>query len=226
MFLNHKKDKSRKMGMFKKYAHLWAVLLFCLFLIAIFFKIATELGQKHLELFDQAIINAVDALRNPWLTEFMKTLTTLGSAKAMITIVLFFWLLYLIYKKYFKDTALISIMLTVTWLMNDVLKWLYHRSRPITSRLVNASGYSFPSGHAMISLVFYGMVAYFLWVNLKTLWAKYLSASFFALLVFCIGISRVYLGVHYPSDVIAGFAAGGVMLTGAIIGLQMSGDKD
>lgn len=188
--------------------------------ILTFAVIAEELIENELNLFDQTIISAVSTINSPLTTQIMKGITMLGSAAVMITIVVLAWLVCLRYKKYLWDTAAVTIVLTGAWLMNWLLKWVFHRSRPYGLRLVEAAGYSFPSGHAMISLTFYGMVAYLLWNNLKSQRAKYLSVGFISLMVLAIGLSRIYLGVHYPSDVVAGFAAGGVVLIGSILGLQ------
>jgi len=102
-----------------------------------------------------------------------------------------------------------------------VLKTAFQRARPDIQHLIAVGGYSFPSGHAMVATVFYGMLGYLIWLNLrersKTAW---IVPVLTALLIFSIGVSRIYLGVHFPSDVLAGFAAGGLWLTGCIVGLH------
>jgi undecaprenyl-diphosphatase len=188
--------------------------------ILVFAVIAEELIESELNLFDQTIINFVNAFESPFTTEVMKGFSTIGSAAMMITIVVIAWILCLKYKKYLWDTVTITLVLTGVWLMNFLLKFLFHRSRPLGLRLVDATGYSFPSGHAMISLAFYGIISYLLWNNVKSKQAKYLSVTLLSLMVLVIGLSRIYLGVHYPSDVAAGFAAGGAMLIITILGLQ------
>ncbi|HEX6922907.1 MAG TPA: phosphatase PAP2 family protein, partial [Bacillales bacterium] len=98
---------------------------------------------------------------------------------------------------------------------------IFQRQRPEIHRLIEVTGYSFPSGHAMGSFVFYGMLGYFFILFLKSEYLKAGSTLLMAGLIFMIGFSRVYLGVHYPSDVLAGFAAGGAWLTICIIGLKV-----
>lgn len=88
-----------------------------------------------------------------------------------------------------------------------MLKLVFRRPRPDVLRLVEQSGYSFPSGHAMNSMIFYGLAAYLL-VRRGRHWSRYLVAGFVAVLVLLIGLSRIYLGVHYASDVLAGFLIG------------------
>lgn len=185
-----------------------------------FIAIAEELMENELSLFDKTIINAVSIINSPLATQVMKGITMLGSAAVMITITVIMWLLCLRYKKSLGDAFAVTIVLTGAWLMNSVLKSLFQRTRPPGLHMVPAAGYSFPSGHAMISLAFYGILGYLLWHNLISRKAKYISTILLALMVLAIGISRVYLGVHYPSDVLAGFAAGGVMLIGSIWGIR------
>lgn len=89
--------------------------------------------------------------------------------------------------------------------LNQVLKRIIRRPRPTGYRLIEESGYSFPSGHSMISLAFYGFFIYLIFKNVKNKYIKYGSISLLCILILLIGISRVYLGVHYTSDVMAGF---------------------
>lgn len=90
-------------------------------------------------------------------------------------------------------------------MLNLVLKNIVERPRPIGYRLIDETGYSFPSGHSMISTAFYGLIIYLIWKNVRNTKLKYISCILLALLILLIGISRIYLGVHYASDVIGGF---------------------
>jgi undecaprenyl-diphosphatase len=104
-------------------------------------------------------------------------------------------------------------------LFNLILKQIFLRPRPVFPQafLVD-SGYSFPSGHTMISLVFYGAVAFLVLLTLKKRWNKFFVVLGFILISALIGFSRLYLGVHYLTDVLAGWAAGGLWLTVCILG--------
>ena len=90
-------------------------------------------------------------------------------------------------------------------MLNLMLKNIVERPRPIGYRLIDETGYSFPSGHSMISAAFYGLIIYFIWKNVKNKKLKYISCALLGLLIAFIGISRIYLGVHYASDVLGGF---------------------
>jgi undecaprenyl-diphosphatase len=104
----------------------------------------------------------------------------------------------------------------------QLLKGLFARPRPFFEHpLLIETSYSFPSGHAMESLVVYGMLAYFAVLALKTWRARTAVVFGAALLVLLIGLSRMYLGVHYFSDVVAGYAAGGVWLSALITGVEI-----
>jgi undecaprenyl-diphosphatase len=105
--------------------------------------------------------------------------------------------------------------------LNELIKRLVGRERPILERLAEATGFGFPSGHAMVSSSFYGLIGYLLWINLRGKWSGAWSIPVVTMLLLAgIGFSRIYLGVHYPSDVFAGFAAGGAWLAGCIMGIQ------
>lgn len=86
-----------------------------------------------------------------------------------------------------------------------MLKFILQRPRPIEFKIINETGYSFPSGHSMISMAFYGYIIYLIYNNIKNKYLKTALISILSLLIVMIGISRIYLGVHYTSDVCAGF---------------------
>lgn len=94
-------------------------------------------------------------------------------------------------------------------LLYAVMKMLFHRTRPdLGFSLITRNGYAFPSGHAVMSVVFYGILGFFLWKIAARGWHKALILIGTAALIFLIGLSRVYLGAHWPSDVLAGWAVG------------------
>jgi undecaprenyl-diphosphatase len=98
------------------------------------------------------------------------------------------------------------------------LKLLFHRARPeLTSRLIAVEGFSFPSGHALLALCFYGMLLYLLAVG-RPVWLRLALLSAGVILIGMVGWSRIYLAVHYPSDVVAGFTVGMTWLTANILG--------
>ena len=86
-----------------------------------------------------------------------------------------------------------------------MLKFILQRPRPTEYRIINETGYSFPSGHSMVSMAFYGFLIYLIYKNVKNKYLKVTLISILAILTVSIGISRIYLGVHYTSDVLAGF---------------------
>jgi len=99
--------------------------------------------------------------------------------------------------------------------LNLVLKQVYHRPRPLLP-LVSASGLSFPSGHAMISASFYGLLIYLVQTHVQRPWLRWLLMASLVVLILLIGLTRIYLRVHYATDVLAGFTAGLVWLLVAI----------
>jgi membrane-associated phospholipid phosphatase len=103
-------------------------------------------------------------------------------------------------------------------LLNDVLKDWFHRTRPApVGLLIPAQAFSFPSGHAMVSAAFYFFLAYLGWRALSG-WARWVWGGGLLLLVLLIGLSRLYLGVHYLTDVVAGYLAGLLWADAVIIG--------
>lgn len=96
------------------------------------------------------------------------------------------------------------------------LKSLFHRARPL-EQVVSAQGFSLPSGHAFASTVFYGMLVYLVWRLTDRAWARALSAAMGLVVVGAVGLSRVYLNVHFLTDVVAGWAAGTAWLVAVLV---------
>lgn len=135
------------------------------------------------------------------ITPYMKIITNFGGATCLITITI---LLLIIVKN--KKIGLLTLtnLVTIT-ILNQVLKFILRRPRPTEFRIINETGYSFPSGHSMISMAFYGFLIYLIYKNIKNKYLKTTIIIILSLLIIAIGISRIYLGVHYVSDVIGGF---------------------
>ena len=116
-----------------------------------------------------------------------------------LAIILFFFI------KDKKISISIIVNLVLITVINQLLKFILRRPRPIDFRIVNETGFSFPSGHSMVSMAFYGFLIYLIYKNIKNKYLKYILMSLLFILIILIGISRIYLGVHYTSDVLAGF---------------------
>lgn len=135
------------------------------------------------------------------LTPIFKIITWFGSATCIILLALI--LFFTIKNK--KVGLLISTNLIIITILNQALKIIVQRPRPTEYRIINEAGYSFPSGHSMVSMAFYGFLIYLIYKNIKNKYLKISLIVILSLLIVMIGISRIYLGVHYTSDVCAGF---------------------
>ena len=177
------------------------------FPMLLFLKLAEELIGKGLSAFDNSIYIFISKFITEDMTDLMTLFTFMGSATALILISAIILAILWKREKSLFYGWMIAINLTISFLLDEAFKLLFQRARPDILRLVQISGYSFPSGHSMTSISFYGLIVYLCLKYLKQP-VKYFIAGTLALLVPAIGISRIYLGVHYASDVIAGFSAG------------------
>ena len=141
-------------------------------------------------------------------TSFYKILTFFGSG---IFLSLCCVLLFIFVKDNSKRIMIVANLIIVSLFSNFVLKPIFHRDRPI-DMIVSENGYSFPSSHAFIATAFYGLLIYFVYKSNLSCRIKILIISCLSLVIFGIGVSRVYLGVHYPTDVIGGFVGGVIYL--------------
>lgn len=163
----------------------------------------------NISFFDNAIYEALISFKSDIFTNIMKVITFFSSVKLMI-ILGSISLLLLIFKR--KESLYLLCSLSVSSIINLVFKNIIKRDRPTILRLIDETGYSYPSGHAMASMSFYGaIIVLVLNSNLEKKY-KWLINIIFSILIFLIGISRIYLGVHYPSDIIGGWIIGFILL--------------
>lgn len=148
----------------------------------------------------------VEYLRNDNLTTFMKLVTKLGNTEVVIPLTII-TIIFTIFKIKNKKLSLsITLNLIGITLINQILKHIIKRDRPIGYRLIEMSGYSFPSGHAMASMAFYGLLIYIIKRLGKNKYINNLLITINIAIIILIGVSRIYLGVHYLSDVITGYS--------------------
>lgn len=177
----------------------WIILSICLIL---FLALAEDVFNKEIMQEDIIGYNFVKTyLIKEQVTPIMKIVTFFGGATCLIglTIILFITI------KNKKIGLLIGTNLIVITILNQIFKFILQRPRPTENRIINENGYSFPSGHSMISMAFYGFLIYLIYKYVKNKKLKYISITLISILIIFIGISRIYLGVHYTSDVLAGF---------------------
>lgn len=151
--------------------------------------------------FDLIIYNFIISFKNDFLTNFLKVITLFGGEYIILLITFSF--LFIKNKKFFLSLFIDMILIV---LFNYFLKLIFLRERPIDLMIINETGYSYPSGHSMVAVSFYGFILFLIWkMNIKKVY-KYLFSFVIVLLMILIGISRIYLGVHFPSDVIGGYS--------------------
>lgn len=135
------------------------------------------------------------------ITPIAKFVTKLGGAITLISITI----ILLLGLKNKKIGLLVALNLIISTGLNLLLKNIVQRPRPNEFRLIDETGYSFPSGHSMVSMAFYGFLIYLIYKFVKSKRLKWTLMIVLSILIITIGISRIYLGVHYTSDVLAGF---------------------
>jgi undecaprenyl-diphosphatase len=192
--------------------------------LVLFGWIAEEVMEGDTTQFDTAIRSAVHNHATPLLTTIMQAFSFLGS----VGWVSIFGLLVVCACFYFKRRRMAGFLVIAmigASALDSVLKLTFHRVRPIAFFGTSPSSYSFPSGHAFGSLCFYGILAAVLSDRIVGRKPKVIIWLTAALLVAMIGFSRIYLGVHYPSDVIAGYLAGAVWITAVAVVDQLLLDR-
>ena len=177
----------------------WIALFICIVLVI---GIVKDIVDKEIDKLDVTGYNLVsNYLISNNITPIAKAITQLGGAIFLVSVSI----ILLIVIKNKKTGILIWVNLVNVTLLNQILKHIVQRPRPTKFRIIDERGYSFPSGHSMVSTAFYGFLIYLIYKNVKNKYIKWSSITVLSILIILIGTSRIYLGVHYTSDVLAGF---------------------
>jgi len=200
-----------------------AVLAFIIFMagLKLFVELTEGLKTDLLANIDTKITQYIISYRTPSLTSFFVFVTRVGDRLGyVIVFVLSSLLFYFIFKSW-RYVIQLMIVLLVAASSNVLLKQIINRARPDVDYLVTVKTLSYPSGHAMSAMAFYGFLIYLFYTfNIPKL-VKYGIIVFLTMLILSIGISRIYLGVHFPSDIAGGFIAGFIWIVFCILILNI-----
>lgn len=178
----------------RKYLILFFVLIFILFLGLYL--------SDNINWLDDSLFNLIFNLRSNLMTNIMKFITFFASTKFITIIFIILLILYFINKK--RIYLVTDIIILGEVVLNNIIKILVGRERPEIEHLVTENSFSFPSGHTMVAVVFYGLIIYLLNKSKINKKIKILITVFLISLIVLIMISRIYLGVHFTSDVLSG----------------------
>jgi undecaprenyl-diphosphatase len=175
--------------------------------------LAAAVGSGITRHVDERVLLWLADRRVPWLEDAMRHVTTLGDGIVVTMLVLivsvFLWLTWHRWSVYLLLVGVLG-----GQVLNNILKVVFSRPRPeVMEWATDVRTLSFPSGHAMSAIMAYGTVAYLVGRLEPTPAMRRATWAMAAIIILGIGFSRLYLGVHYPSDVLAGFIAGFAWLT-------------
>ena len=177
----------------------WIILFICLIG---FFALAEDVFNKELMKGDIIGYKFISTyLISDFATPIAKFITNFGGAIFLIALTI---VLFILIKNKKIGFSIFSNLVIIT-ILNQLLKRILQRPRPTEFRIIEETGYSFPSGHSMVSMAFYGYLIYLIYKYVKNKYLKWGSIILLGALICSIGVSRIYLGVHYTSDVLGGF---------------------
>ncbi|GIP23929.1 phosphatase PAP2 family protein [Paenibacillus sp. J22TS3] len=179
-----------------------------------FVLIAYWISDHQIHVFDDKVIGWVQGMESPGLTVVMKSFSWIGSGIPVAVITLAAIVILYFVLKHRSELVFLAALAISSSLINSIIKAIFRRDRPTLHRIAEANGFSFPSGHAMATIALYGGLAFLLWKHAPKLIGRILIILISLVFIIGIGISRIYLGVHYPSDVL-----GGYLLTGALLAI-------
>ncbi len=191
------------------------IIVLVLFVLAavIFTVLAYRIFKLESEQFDFYIFDQVGTIVSPTLTSFIQIITVFGNYQVLIPANLLLIAYFLFIKKHKWYSIKVPVIAIGGVSLMFLLKQAFNRPRPLIPLLEPFPGLSFPSGHAMMSMSFYGMLIFLTWENVRNTTWKWVITVCLLLFIILIGFTRIYLRAHYFSDVIAGFSVGVIWLT-------------
>ena len=196
------------------------VLIITAIFLCVLFFLANEIVLENETSFDNAVFHFIDRFRSPGITSVLIFFTFFGSINFLLPAYLALSLYYIFFKKNNIRSFNIAAIGLSSGLLLHLIKNIFQRHRPPHPLIANVSGFSFPSGHSFSSFTFVGMLIYMLWQSKAGRGLKIAGTAFLFVLAATIAFSRVYLQVHYASDVLAGFCLSFVWLTLCIYVLE------
>lgn len=183
--------------------------VFLLFFLLLTYSVVTG-GTLAL---DEALIQRVSTLEHPFLTGTLIALSYIGSTTPVVVISLVLIIILYQFTKKKRDVIFFAVVSLCSVTLNVLLKSYFQRERPTIIIMIEETGFSYPSAHAMAAFTLYGAVTFLFWRHLKNRKSRRLLVGAAACMILLMGFSRIYLGVHYPSDVIGGYLVSGMLLT-------------
>lgn len=181
-------------------------IILSVFSLLFFVFITSAVLQKQTIVVDKLLSNYIYSLRTPLLTKTMLFASFLGEQLVIAGSVLV--IIFLTRRHHRKETFIFPLLLVMGIVSTTILKIIFKVPRPTIDPLVSLDTYSFPSGHALNAFLFYATIAYFVYHFTKRKLTTALVAIAALTVILLVGLSRVYLGVHHPSDVLAGYDVG------------------
>lgn len=208
-----KDNTAKKTGASAALLSIEIIILLVVFIgaLIVFLFLAENIFMDHKFEFDKDAFEFLSLHVSNTFTDIMWFFTLLGTPQFLIPANILLILYFLFIKKHTWYSIKIPVISITSLLLMQSLKLGFHRARPLEPLLRPAAGYSFPSGHAFMSMTFYGLLIHIIWENMEG-GKRWVIAILLSILILLIGISRVYLRVHYASDVIAGYCMGLVWL--------------
>jgi len=179
-------------------------------LVVLFFVILISILMGRTLFIDTTIMNMMANIRGEGLTKIVKIITLFGESKLILVLVVALAGIFY-FTKHKADAYMMCLNLFNIVILNKGIKYLVRRERPL-NMLIEEDGFSFPSGHSMLSIGVYGFLMFLIYKSNLEKKYKTILMTLLTIIIVVVGLTRMYLGVHYPSDVI-----GGYLITGAYL---------
>lgn len=186
-----------------------------------FVEISEELVENELEEIDQRVTDFVVSFRSDGLTSFLTFMTHMGDRYAYLVIGLGLGVILYMRQKSWRFVLQTVLIMALSTISNVVLKEVFNRQRPGEEHLVSVDTLSYPSGHSMSAMAFYGFLIFLTFQSPVRKRIRSAIAALLVMVILLVGLSRIYLGVHYPSDVAAGYMGGLIWVTFCVMAFNI-----